>query len=133
LWSIKTLTLKRNIIFLLAGLITVLGATGFFYYNLYHNQEEIEVFSLIPENAIAVYETKNIIRNWNTLQEKKLWPSLSLLPVFSKINNTLIELDSITGKEGNLDKMFRNNSLCISFHQTSKVIIINKDSDGNGK
>ncbi|MDQ3536557.1 MAG: DUF3352 domain-containing protein [Bacteroidota bacterium] len=113
--------MKRNIIFLLAGLIIVLGATGFFYYKLYHNQEEIEVFSLIPENAIAVYETKNIIRNWNTLQEKKLWPSLSLLPVFSKINNTLIELDSITGKEGNLDKMFRNNSLCISFHQTSKA------------
>lgn len=117
---IKTQELKKNIILIILGLIIFSGAAGFIYYKYFYNREDIEVFDLIPENAIAVYESKNIISTWNNLQEKNLWSSLILIPEFSQIEKSLNELDSISGQEGKLDKVFKNNSLCVSFHQISK-------------
>ncbi len=105
---------------MISSILIIAAAAGYSYYNYFYKNVEVEIYSLVPNNAIALFDIRNSIDNWNELQEKKLWTSLGAIPVLSEIDKTLIALDSITGKKGSLDKIFRNTPFCISIHQTSK-------------
>ncbi|CAN5602114.1 hypothetical protein BH23BAC1_BH23BAC1_09240 [soil metagenome] len=112
--------LKRSLILVIVLFLAIVGAGGYVYYHYWFKSSKVEVWSLIPGNAIAVYESKNTIENWNTLQQKELWTTLASLPSFQNINQSLSSLDSISGKAGDLDKLLKSNPLYISVHKTSK-------------
>lgn len=106
----KTLTL-----FFVAASITV-GAV--YYFNFYH-QKKIDAWHMVPANAILAYENNNLIDNWNRVVDKPIWETLKKVSYFHAWEDGLAKADSLSGKDGSLDKLFRNNSFIISAHRIS--------------
>ncbi|MGK7396793.1 MAG: hypothetical protein ACNS62_19610 [Candidatus Cyclobacteriaceae bacterium M3_2C_046] len=105
--------------FFLVLAIAILGG-GYYYYTTYLKPKDLQIWSLVPGNAIMVYETYNMVSVWNHVLEKPLWHNLSSVAAYRQMENQLEALDSISGQSGNIDKVLSNNALLISLHVTSK-------------
>jgi hypothetical protein len=76
---------------------------------------------MVPKNALAVYETEQPIKIWNSLLELPVWKNLSSIPVINDVNEDLVLLDSITGSSGSLEKLFRDRPILVSLHKISNT------------
>ena len=109
---------KTYIVILLA--ILVLGAAGFVYYKYWLNTEDVDIWTLVPDSAVAVYETERTVQSYNELLEKPIWGTLSSIDFFEAMEANMETLDSLAGKSGKLDEALRENPMLISAHITSK-------------
>lgn len=108
--------MKKIIPILFIVLIVVAGA--FWYFNTYH-QKKIDSWLLVPENAIVAYENTGIIDDWNNIVNKSVWKTFKKMPYFHNWESGLIMADSLSGKNGAIDRLFRNRRLIISLHITA--------------
>jgi len=99
-------------------LLLVIGSGGYFYFK-YFNNNRPEIFQLVPSTAFLAYESPNAGKSWNNLLDKPLWNTLSSFPFFNRAKGEIELLDSISGNDGSLDKLFRNFEFVASLHITS--------------
>jgi len=103
-------------------IIIVAVASGIFYYlKFYYERDKVDLWDMVPKNALAVYETEQPIKIWNSMLELPVWKNLSSIPVINDVNEDLVLLDSITGSSGSLEKLFRDRPILISFHKISNT------------
>lgn len=76
---------------------------------------------MVPANAILAFESNNFIENWNEIVDKSIWNTLEKISYFHSWERGLIKADSLSGKDGSLDKLFRNKEFIISTHRTSST------------
>jgi len=112
--------LKRTLI---AIFIIVVVSGVFYYLKFYYQKEKVDIWDLVPKNTLAVYETTQPIKIWNDLISMPVWENLSSIPEINDLNSRMILLDSITGKKGNLERLFRDRELLISMHKISNTDI----------
>ena len=93
--------------------------TGAFYYFKYYHKKEIDSWKLVPSSAILAFENNSLIENWNEIVEKPVWNTFRKIPFFENWELRLADADSISGKNGSIDKLFRSRTLIISLHITS--------------
>ncbi|MCC5928108.1 MAG: hypothetical protein JJU28_02580 [Cyclobacteriaceae bacterium] len=98
-------------------ILSIAGAGIWFYSNFY--KKDVDVWQLVPGNAIMVYESKGIVNTWNNVSGKDFWETARLIPDFSRIEHSFLMLDSMSGKTGKLDKLTRNHPFLCSFHAIS--------------
>lgn len=97
-------------------------ATGTFYYlKYYYVRDKVDIWDLVPGNTLAVYEAEQPIKVWNDFLGLPVWKNLSSIPEINSLNENLIHLDSITGSEGNLERLFSDREILISFHKVSNT------------
>ncbi len=109
---------KQLIIFLLV--ISVLAGGGYYFYTQFKNPNKDNIWSLVPENAVLVYENTNTVKAWNDVQKKAIWKNLLTIPFYKDLKTDFESLDSIGGKSGQLDLLLRGNPLLMSMHVTGK-------------
>ncbi len=107
-------------ILIISLILLLVAASGFGVYYFWSKQKPLDVWTLVPEDALMVYENDNLIKSWNAVQENPVWKDLLQLESFLTIKENFESLDSLTGKNGALDELFRNNPVLISMHVTSK-------------
>lgn len=98
-------------------LLVIAGAAYWFYTG--QKQKKTDPWEFIPENAVLAYENTGTVDAWNKFVERKVWDSLKKIPYFNNWESGLTQADSLTGKSGALDKLFRNRKLIVSLHITS--------------
>ena len=106
---------KTLILFFIAASLTA----GAVYYLNFYRQKKIDVWQLVPANAILAYESNNLIDNWNRVVDKPIWETLKKMSYFHAWEDGLAKADSLSGKDGSLDKLFRNKSFITSAHRIS--------------
>ncbi len=74
---------------------------------------------MVPSTAFLSYESSNAGNAWNNLTSRPMWNSAVRIPFFKDAEQEIRYLDSISGKDGSLDKLFRNFTFIASFHVTS--------------
>lgn len=109
---------KTSIIILLV--IGVVAAVGYFFYKYWVEKDILEVWQLVPENAVLVYETDNAVEVWNELQETSPWQNLTSIPFYQNMKEGVEMLDSISGKKGQLDRLLRGKPFLFSLHITGR-------------
>lgn len=107
-------------ILIISLILILILASGYGIYYFWSKQKPLDIWSLVPENALLVYENDNLIKSWNAVQENPVWEDLLQLDSFQEIKGNFESLDSLTGKNGALDDLFKNNPILISMHITSK-------------
>lgn len=107
----------KKLLFVIS-IVALLLVAGVFSYR-YYAQKRPEIWQLVPSNAFLVYESIVAGKSWNTLTSKPVWNSLSAIPFFDNAEKEIQYLDSISGKDGSLDKLFRNFEFVASFHVSS--------------
>src|SRR5690606_19603055 len=109
---------KRSLI-LISILIIVLGVVGYFSYRHVFLQEKVDIFSLVPENSLFVYESNDVGEDWKNLQEQQLWKNLKDIPALRKTSKDLHLLDSLLGT-GGIESFFDERQFVVSMHTISK-------------
>jgi hypothetical protein len=101
--------------------IVIIASAIFYYLKYYYERDKVDIWELVPKNTIAIYETDQPIKVWNSFLELPMWNNLSSVPEINEINEDLVLLDSITGSSGNLERLFRDKEMLISIHKTSNI------------
>ncbi len=111
--------MKRLYIFIFS-LIVILAVGGFLFFKFWYTDKEQQVWELVPDSAILVYESNNTVKNWNEVQGRKIWASLEEIPFYANIGNTIQVLDSLSGSQGHLDKLVQGKPFVFSIHKVAQ-------------
>ncbi len=104
--------------FITIFVVLIIAGGAFWLYKQQH-QKKVDPWQFIPENAVLAYENTSSVDDWNKIVERSLWNSFKQIPYFSDWESDLLLADSLSGKSGALDRLFRNRRLIISMHITS--------------
>lgn len=99
--------------------VLILIAAGAFYYFKIYQRKHIDIWQVVPSSAVIAYENNSLVEDWNSIVDKSIWKTLRKMPYFHSWETGLANADSISGKNGTLDKLFRNRPFVISVHITS--------------
>ena len=81
---------------------------GVYYYLTNIHQKTVDPWQMVPSSAIMAYENRSLINNWNNVLEKDVWQTLRQMPFFEAWQENLANADSLSGKSGALDRLFRD-------------------------
>lgn len=109
--------MKKLIIILL---IIVLGAGGYLVFEYQNKVRNIDVWTLVPENAVLVYESHSTVATFNDIINSSAWKNFKQIPFYQKLKANFELLDSLAGKSGNIDKLLINQPFLTSLHITSR-------------
>jgi hypothetical protein len=112
---------KKHLLILL--LILVVGSGYFLLVKVYSNKGS-NPWNFIPETAAWVYEGPQVVSSTNKVFQTNLWKALENIPFYEELRSSVGLLDSLTGNDGSLDRIFRGNSLLVSAH-----VVKNDDFD----
>ncbi len=104
-------------------LVLAVGAGGIFFYKYWYSDQQLNVWDLVPESAILVYESTNTVENWNEIQSKPVWVNLQQIPFYASIGNKVELLDSLSGSEGKLHQLLQAKPFVFSLHRISRVAL----------
>lgn len=110
-------TLKTILIIVL---LLVLAIAAFLAFNKGFFFKKTDPLTLVPANAVIVFETQEPVYAWNEFVTQPIWGRLSSIPSLKKLENQLVKLDSLTGKSGNLDKTLKGHKFVLSLHPIGK-------------
>ncbi|MDN5215403.1 hypothetical protein QQ020_25210 [Fulvivirgaceae bacterium BMA12] len=108
----------KNKLFLILVIASIVGGGGFYAYKYFGNIYKVDTWTLVPNSAVMVYESSNTVKVWNALQKKAPWKNLLSIPFFRDLKENFESLDSLGGRSGQLDELFRGNPFLISMHIT---------------
>ncbi len=92
---IRYLDLKKRILLIVLGALAAASAGAYFFYEYWYKKDTVEAWSLVPESALAVYETSRFPDNWQQLTGTSLWNNLSAIPAFDSLAQRMTTLDSV--------------------------------------
>lgn len=105
----------KKIFFTFFFILSLLGG-AYYYLEVSQNSKISSLWAMVPSNAVYVYETNNPIPVWNDLEQKPAWSNLYDITFFKNLKQNLELLDSLSGKNGSLDKLLRKKQILISAH-----------------
>ena len=107
--------------FLIAFIVLlILGVTAFFLWEKLYPQSIDSGWRLVPENALIVYETDDLVKSWNEWESGEIWKIIEEIPSAGAIRKNLDRMDSLTGRDGSLDRILRGKKFLASLHTTSR-------------
>jgi len=106
--------LKKLLIFIS---IALLGGIGYFIYEKWVKDANIDTWSFIPADASIVFEFE-LLKDYTTLSGYDLWTNLSETQGISEINQGISFLDSING-DGGFSSIFKKAPTLVSMHKVS--------------
>jgi len=107
--------LKRFLIFL--SVVLLLGA-GYFTYDKWVKNADVNLWSFVPGNSILVFESNQTLTSLGDIHQTSIWKNLSFLPSIRKIDSDIDLLDSLAGS-GNFLNFFRNTPTLMAMNVTS--------------
>jgi hypothetical protein len=85
---------------LLITLLLVFLVAGYLIYDKYYQETPTTLWRLVPQNAVAVFESPTLSETHKRLQENEVWQSLTRMEEVNDLNTWLSELDSLDGRLG---------------------------------
>ena len=104
---------------LLLFFVFVLISAGAYYFIQHQKKSKIDSWQLVPSSAILAYENNSLIENWNKIVGKSVWQTFKKMPYFESWEEGLSTADSLSGKNGSIDRLFRDRPFIISAHITA--------------
>lgn len=101
-------------------ILVIAGFGGVLTYRYFFQDKSSNALELVSADAIFVFETYEPVMAWNKLVTQSFWPELSEIPALRNAERSLLMLDSLVGKSGNLERFLKGNQLSISLHAIGK-------------
>jgi len=105
--------------FIIGSSIAVILILIILGYLRYERQKKVDIWALVPENAVLVYESESIVRTWNRLQQNDIWNNLQQIEYFRRAKSRFEALDSALKKPGEIDRLLTARSFLLSMHNIS--------------
>jgi len=108
--------LKKVIFFIL---VVALGGAGYYFFGDYLVKRNIDLWGLVPNHALIVYESSALPNNYNETLETEVGKSLLQLASIKQFNEFISGLDSTDTEKGIVGRLFRGETI-ISLHVVAK-------------
>jgi hypothetical protein len=113
--------MQKRFIFLLVGLATVL-TLGLYLYNKWTEaRERIDLWTLVPEDAVFVVETRDHQALVEHLKETELWDQLINLTYIQKFQESFQLIDSLAPGQDRLGRFLDTKTVLTSVHVIGKT------------
>lgn len=76
-------------------------------------------YTLVPDDAIFIIETKNLNDGWNAISTSKIWNHLKQNQYFADINESAASLDSLMKYNKTMDMLLSDRQMVVSAHMIS--------------
>jgi hypothetical protein len=101
-------------------LIAILVVGAFYAYRLYRqNVSDLNAMSLVPDNAIYLFETNNPFESWQAISQSAQWRHLQKNNYFATLTSSVNSLDSVIHDNGLLSSIIGSRSVMVSAHMVS--------------
>jgi hypothetical protein len=100
--------------------LVIAGIGGLLTYRYFFQDKNRNALELVSSEAIFVFETYEPVMAWNKLVTQSFWKELSEIPALENAERSLLMLDSLVGKSGNLERFLKGNQLSVSLHAIGK-------------
>jgi hypothetical protein len=100
-------------------LIVILGIGVFFGYMYFKNVNNRNPYTLVPNDAVFIIETKNLNDGWNAISQSKIWNHLKQNQYFADINESAASLDSLMKYNKTMDMLLSDRQMVVSAHMIS--------------
>ncbi|WP_114781448.1 hypothetical protein [Botryobacter ruber] len=112
--------MTKRIIFYFIGFV-VLVSLAYYSFSLWRDsREKIDLWTLVPEDAVFVLETNNHAQLVEHLKETQLWDNFSVLPFALRLQENLAWLDSISPGNQRLERFLDKKDILTSVHVVGK-------------
>jgi len=125
--------------FLMLIFLALCGYLGYLYINLEPEAAPVDLYTLIPSNAIYITEMEQPVDKWQQFNKGKIWKYLKTNEYLAEVNKSVVNLEQVLyGKETLLNRILSDN-LLISAHITETgrdydyLYLINLNSIGRLK
>lgn len=108
----------KNLLILLSVLF--FGGAAYFLATHFLFDKRLQAADVIPAEAVFVFETTDPVYAWNQMVSQPLWERLRDIPSLQALENSLLALDSLAGREGRLGNALKGNEFAVSLHPSSK-------------
>jgi len=106
--------LKR--FFIVLVIVATLGAASYGVWWQWFKSDTANTWDLVPESALLVYETDQMVRVWNELQVNPIWTDMLQVPYCSRMKTWLESLETTGGSQGAIQRLLANKNVLISAH-----------------
>ncbi|GAA4314634.1 hypothetical protein [Nibribacter koreensis] len=108
--------MPKKTIYWLCGLL-VLGALGFYGFTKWQEtREKVDLWTVVPDDAVFVIETNNAPRFVDHLQQTDLWATVSRMPYVLRLEDQLSLLDTLSSGRIQLKKFLTKKNVLVSMH-----------------
>jgi hypothetical protein len=104
--------------FLIGLSVVLLLGSGYFTYQRWNNNESLSVWSFVPVNTLAVYESENPLIAFDELTQTELWENLRVIERLKRTQQTLQSFDTLSG-ENSFSSHFKDNHFLASVNKIS--------------
>ncbi len=111
---------KRPFLYFL-GLVLLASLAYYGYSRWQDSREKVDLWTLVPDDAVFVVETNDHTNLVAHLRETELWNSLVILPFAQDFQDNLAWLDSIAPGNQRLERFFDKKNILTSVHLTGKA------------
>lgn len=113
--------MQKRLFFILVSLVVV-GTLVFYLYNKWTEaQERVNLWTLVPEDAVFVVETNNHDALVAHLKETELWDNLANLSYVERFQENFQLLDSLAPGQDRLGRFLSTKSVLTSVHVIGKT------------
>jgi len=95
----------------------LIGLGAYYYYSEIESKKTSDVWSLVPENSLIVYENSKFYNSYNKLVSSKIGKTMLSLEAFNEFNSDVNLLDTVASD--NFIGAVTSNKFLISIHTTS--------------
>ncbi|MDQ3292303.1 MAG: DUF3352 domain-containing protein [Bacteroidota bacterium] len=113
--------MPKKYFFYLIGFLLLATAGLYGYYKWSEAQEKVNLWTLVPDDAVFVIETNRHERFINQLKQTDIWDDVSRLPYFTNLQEDIHLLDSASSRRLTLRDFIRLKRIVTSVHVTSKT------------
>ncbi|QHL87312.1 hypothetical protein GU926_07650 [Nibribacter ruber] len=108
--------MPKKTIYWLCGLL-VLVALGFYGFTKWQEaREKVDLWTVVPDDAVFVVETNNAPRFVEHLQQTDLWATVSRMPYVLRLEDQLVLLDTMAAGREKLKGFLTKKNVLVSMH-----------------
>lgn len=98
-----------------------LAAVFYIYRDSLIPATEKSTWDFVPNTAAMVWEPSNAVESWNKYLETDHWKNFKSIRQVQAINNGLVFLDSLTGRQGLISEITQRGQFLLSVHTISST------------
>lgn len=113
--------MPKKYLFYLLGLLLLAGLGYYGYSKWTEAREKVDLWTLVPEDAVFVVESGNYDNLLKRLKHTQVWESLAGVTYFRRLEENMALIDSLGGPRNELSKFLATKTMLTSVHVLNKT------------
>ncbi|MCU0423077.1 MAG: hypothetical protein MUC81_09725 [Bacteroidia bacterium] len=123
--------MNRSLLIGISGTLLLFTAIAIYFYFFNIKQKTTEITDAVPNDAVFIFESSNMVESWKTLEGTDLWKDLKQNTEATQTFKDIEKIQSIIAGDNQIKDLLMDNASVLSLHATSTGLGILGIVDGN--